>query len=183
VDRYGGLVRGAQRHLTGGTLLALGVLHLLWGRGSSFPFACRSELADAVIGRRTVPSSSACYGVAAALAVAAMLVEDAPPMPLRVRRVGLDGVAGVLALRGIVGLAGATALLSPGSVSPRFRRLDRRVYSPLCLALAAGALHSAADEGARGGPTIDLSVSSPTRIFTGAGAGGIRGRSWVCRRT
>jgi hypothetical protein len=44
---------------------------------------------------------------------------------------------GVLAARGILGLAGMTHLISPRSSSPRFRRLDRRVYAPLCLTLAA----------------------------------------------
>jgi hypothetical protein len=42
----------------------------------------------------------------------------------------------VLAVRGTLGLAGMTHVLSPGSTSARFRTLDRRVYSPLCLALA-----------------------------------------------
>jgi hypothetical protein len=36
----------------------------------------------------------------------------------------------------MLGLAGRTRLVSPSSASPRFIRLDRRVYSPLCLALA-----------------------------------------------
>ena len=43
----------------------------------------------------------------------------------------------MLADRGALGLAGRTDVLSPGSVSDNFRRLDRRVYSPLCLTLAA----------------------------------------------
>jgi hypothetical protein len=46
-------------------------------------------------------------------------------------------VAAVLSGRGLLGLAGRTDVVSPGSSSARFRRLDRRVYSPLCLALAA----------------------------------------------
>ena len=37
------------------------------------------------------------------------------------------------------GLAGRTDLLVPGSESERFRRLDRRVFGPACLALATGA--------------------------------------------
>jgi hypothetical protein len=40
-------------------------------------------------------------------------------------------------------MAGRTDLVSPGSISPRFRRLDRRYYSPLCLALAMAAGSSA----------------------------------------
>jgi hypothetical protein len=32
---------------------------------------------------------------------------------------------------------GLTHLISPGSSSPRFHGFDRRLYSPLCLTLAA----------------------------------------------
>ena len=57
-----------------------------------------------------------------------------------IRRLGLLGVAATLGVRGVLGLAGRTDLVSPGSDSRRFRRLGRRLYSPLCLALAVGAL-------------------------------------------
>jgi len=76
--------------------------------------------------------------VAAALFAASALVADAPVAPLRVRLIGRRVVGCVLAVRGIAGLLGRTDVLSPGSSSPRFRRLDRRYFSPLCLALAAG---------------------------------------------
>jgi hypothetical protein len=52
------------------------------------------------------------------------------------RRLGTGTVVAVLAGRGALGLAGRTRLVSPTSTSARFARLDRRVYSPLCLALA-----------------------------------------------
>ncbi len=55
------------------------------------------------------------------------------PWPLSSRQELSDAVA----RRGALGLAGRTDIVSPGSVSERFRRLDRRCYSPLCLALAA----------------------------------------------
>jgi hypothetical protein len=114
-------------------------LHVAWGRGSSFPFSTRDELADAVVGTPRVPGPAACHAVAGALAAAAALVEGAPAPTSHLRRIGLLGVAGLLALRGGLGLAGHTDLLAPGSVSERFRRLDRRVYAPLCLALSTGA--------------------------------------------
>jgi len=59
------------------------------------------------------------------------------------RRLGAGGVIAVLTTRGAFGLAGRTDLLSPGSTSEDFRRLDRRFYSPLCLALAALSLPAA----------------------------------------
>jgi hypothetical protein len=52
-------------------------------------------------------------------------------------------VASVLAARGILGLAGRTDLVSPGSDSTRFRRNDRAFLAPLCLLLAGGAACSA----------------------------------------
>jgi hypothetical protein len=81
--------------------------------------------------------------VAALLATAAAFVAGRPRSRPALRRLGAAGVAGVLGVRAACGLAGRTDLVSPGSVSPRFRRLDRRCFSPLCLALAAAAASSA----------------------------------------
>jgi hypothetical protein len=128
--------------LTAATLFSLAGLHVAWGRGSSFPFSDHDDLSEAVIGRHNVPSPGACYAVAGALTVAAALVADVPGVPRGIQRAGVTGVAAVLAGRAALGFAGRTDLASPGSVSTRFRRLDRRMYSPLCLALAAGAIAS-----------------------------------------
>jgi hypothetical protein len=56
------------------------------------------------------------------------------------RPIGRQTVAAVLAVRGVAGLCGRTDLLSPGSASTKFRSLDRTFYSPICLALAVGAV-------------------------------------------
>jgi hypothetical protein len=125
--------------LTGLTMLGLAVLHVAWGAGSSVPFGDRDDLADAVVGTAAVPHPAACYTVAGALMAAAALVLGLPAGRPALRRAGLLAVTTVLGGRGLLGLAGRTDLASPGSASPRFRRLDRRVYSPLCLALAGGA--------------------------------------------
>ncbi len=130
------------RGLTAATLCSLAGLHVAWGLGSSFPFSARDDLSEAVIGRGSVPSPAACFAVAGALTIAGALVADVPGLPRGIQRAGVTGVAAVLASRAALGFAGRTDLASPGSVSTRFRRLDRRVYSPLCLALAAGALSS-----------------------------------------
>jgi Protein of unknown function (DUF3995) len=134
----GRVVRGA----TASTLLAIAGLHVAWGRGSSFPFADRERLGDSVAGRASTPPPSACFAVAGALTVAAALVTDVPGLPRWTQRLGVTGVAAVLAARAALGFSGRTDAVSPGSVSTRFRRLDRRVFSPLCLALAAGAFSS-----------------------------------------
>ena len=118
-------------------LAGLAGLHVAWGLGSSFPLASRDELADAVVGAPTVPPPVACFSVAVALAAASALAADLSIGSVGVRRAGRGVVAGVLTTRGSLGLLGRTDLLSPTSTSARFRRLDRRAYSPLCLALAA----------------------------------------------
>jgi hypothetical protein len=123
-------------------LFSLAGLHVAWGRGSSFPFPDHDSLTDAVVGRTSVPPPVACFAVAGALATAAALVADVPPLPRIIQRLGVTGVAAVLATRAGLGFAGRSDLVSPGSASTRFRRMDRRVYSPLCLALAAGAFSS-----------------------------------------
>jgi hypothetical protein len=92
-----------------------------------------------VIGSDAVPAAAACNAVAAALFTASALVAGIPVIPRRWRAVGRVGVATVLATRGLAGMFGRTDVLSPGSTSAKFRRLDRRFYAPLCLALAAGA--------------------------------------------
>jgi Protein of unknown function (DUF3995) len=130
------------RRVTAGTLAAIAGLHVIWSRGSSFPFRSRDELADSVVGSDVVPSAAACNAVAVALFIASALVADVPVGPRRVRAVGRAGVATVLAARGLAGLTGRTDALSPGSNSSTFRRLDRRYYSPLCLALAYGAVRN-----------------------------------------
>jgi hypothetical protein len=135
-------MRTTVRRATAAALFALAGLHVLWGRRSSFPFSNADDLADAVTGRRSVPSAEACVAVAGALAIAGALVADVPRLPRGLQHLGVTGVGAVLATRAGLGFTGRTDVVSPGSVSIRFRRLDRRVYSPLCLALAVGAIVS-----------------------------------------
>jgi hypothetical protein len=122
---------------------ALGVLHAAWGLGAAWPLRDREALADAVVGRDSVPPPAACWAVAGALGTAAALVAGRPRRLPRLRRVAAAGVTVTLAGRGLLGLAGKTDTVSPGSSSPRFRRLDRRIYSPLCLVLALLAVPAA----------------------------------------
>ncbi|GGV75009.1 hypothetical protein GCM10015535_04740 [Streptomyces gelaticus] len=117
-------------------LTVLSGLHVAWGLGSTWPLPDRETYSDVVVGRPNPPGPAACFAVAGALGTAALLVAGRPRRRPALSRVGAAGVAGVLSLRGAAGLAGRTDLLAPGSVSPRFRRLDRLAYSPLCLALA-----------------------------------------------
>ncbi|HEY8092435.1 MAG TPA: DUF3995 domain-containing protein [Acidimicrobiales bacterium] len=141
-----------RRPSSGAAVVALGtavaftgvaVLHVAWGQGSTFPYDTRAELHDAVIGRDATPSPASCNAVAAALTAAALLVGRAGTGGGRASRICAGAVATVLGVRAAFGLAGRTDVLVPGSESDRFRRLDRRVFAPLCVTLAAGAASAA----------------------------------------
>jgi Protein of unknown function (DUF3995) len=123
-------------------LAGIGALHVAWGFGASFPFRDRAALADTVVGNDSVPGRGASLAVAGLLGLATGLVADVLPVPAGLRRVGVAGVATVLAGRAAFGFAGRTGRLVRGSDSPRFAKADRRVYAPLCTALAAGAVIS-----------------------------------------
>jgi hypothetical protein len=126
--------------MTAGVLAVLSAMHLAWGLGASTPFRSRDELADAVVGSNTVPPPIACLAVAGALASGAALAAPMCSVAPGIRRPALHAMAAVFGLRGVLGLLGKTDVVSPGSNSERFLRLDRRLYAPLCLALSLGAL-------------------------------------------
>jgi len=135
-------VAALSRSLGAGGLLAAAALHLVWAAGFSWPAADRRRLARAVAGRDKMPSAADCAAVAALLTAGAGLVAGWPKGAPRLRRIGAGGVAATLAARGAIGAAG---LMPEQRTSPSFARLDRRLYSPLCLLLAvlctAGAAH------------------------------------------
>ena len=128
---------------TTAALAAISALHVAWGRGSTFPFATRTQLNNAVIGRQVAPSPMACNTVAVALAGAAIVTSHASRNGGPIARAGASIVAVVLAARACVGFAGRTHRIVPGSDSATFRRLDRSIYSPLCAGLAYGAARAA----------------------------------------
>ncbi|HMJ78905.1 MAG TPA: DUF3995 domain-containing protein [Iamia sp.] len=130
--------------VTSGTLAAIGALHVVWGRRAGRPPTERGRrMSEAVSGAGRPPSPAACYAVAGLLATAAALVAGQPARGPRLRLAGQTGVAAVLGARGLLGVVGRTDLVAPGQVTPQMRRWDRRLYTPLALALAAGAAHSA----------------------------------------
>ena len=132
----GVLVRRAGAVTASAGLFTLAAMHVAWGAGSAWPFPDRSALADAVIGAEHVPGPAPCFTVGTALAAAGALTAGWPAGRPLLRRLGACGAASVLAALGVLGLAGRTRLVSAASVSENFVRLDRRLYSPLCLALA-----------------------------------------------
>lgn len=128
----------------GAALLAIAALHALW-LVHPWPAATTADLARDVVGRTdgTLPRSffvPATVAVTLALVAAAWLVAAqggtlSAPLPDGLVRAGTWGVAVVLLGRGAFGLVESAAGLGDHPAS--YRRLDLRVYSPLCLALGA----------------------------------------------
>jgi hypothetical protein len=132
-------IRETSAHLGALGLTAIAGLHVIWATGSSWPLPTRGALADEIAGRtdQDPPSSAACLAVAGLLITAAALVDGHPRRRPAVARIGAAGVVTVLTVRGGLGLAGRTDLLAAGTTSAAFRSRDRRIYSPVCLTLAA----------------------------------------------
>ncbi|WP_371553956.1 DUF3995 domain-containing protein [Streptomyces longwoodensis] len=118
-------------------LAALAGVHVAWGLGSSWPLPDREAFSDAVIRRPEAPGAVACHSVACALGAGALLVGGRPKQYPALSRLGGRWCGGRAGCAWPGRVSGRTDLLSPGSASARFRRLDRLVYSPLCLVLGA----------------------------------------------
>jgi hypothetical protein len=134
--------RSSVAVLTAAGLGSIGALHVLWGRGSAFPFQNLHDLNDHVVGQQVTPSPAACNAVAGLLLVAAASVERAARRSSPIARVAAAGCGLVLGSRAALGFTGRTHLAVPGSESEAFRRNDRRVFAPLCLVLALGAVYA-----------------------------------------
>ncbi|ACQ78447.1 conserved hypothetical protein [Beutenbergia cavernae DSM 12333] len=127
------------------TLAAIGGTHLAWGAGSSWPARTRADLADAVVGSPQVPGPIPCAVVGSGLIALAALSLQRTGLGQAARVAGTAGLLG----RGIVGGVTSARMLRLPSPSERFRRLDARLYRPLCVA-AGLALAVGAPSGSRG---------------------------------
>ena len=121
-------------------LAAVAVLHAYWGAGGLWPAADQRALVGIVVGDprlKRMPPPALCMVVAAAIATTALwpllLVGSSSPHVL-IKVVGY-AIMAVFLLRGIAGFV--PAWQRKHALEP-FASLDRRYYSPLCLALAAG---------------------------------------------
>ncbi|WP_433926223.1 DUF3995 domain-containing protein [Sorangium cellulosum] len=122
-------------------LAALAAVHVYWGLGGAWPGDARHEKVEIVVGLpkgSPFPSAGPCLVVAFLLASSAALVlaqrygRDASPALLRL---GAWAVALALGARGVGGLL--EARLRPTTRALPYHRMNRLVYSPLSLALAA----------------------------------------------
>ncbi len=116
-------------------LLALAVLHVLWGIGYWFPLDDEARLARAVVGLRDkgeMPGAVPCALVAVALFMAVSCLWW-PPGAFRFLALAVIGA--VFVARGAVAFAPAWRKVTP--VEP-FATLDRKYYGPLCLVIGIG---------------------------------------------
>ncbi len=127
------------------TFFYLAGLHVYWARGGYWPGTDTQSLLARVVGvspSGTMPGPAACLVVTTLLSVAALiplaLLGWVPlPWPL----IAAYGCAAVLILRGVLGYV--DHLLRPGIVETPFFRLNRWLYSPLCLLLGSSMLYLA----------------------------------------
>ena len=124
-------------------LVALSVLHVYWAVGGVWPGSDEASCARTVIGFPGVdrmPSPASALSVAGLLGIAAVLaamLANTPVLPPAARFLPVSGVAAsvVFLARGLAGYTPAWRRLTP---ELPFARLDRRHYSPLCLAIGGG---------------------------------------------
>lgn len=127
--------------LEAGLLVAIAVLHAAWGFGLRWPRRDEQALAALVVGynRDRMPPPRQCFIAAGAIFAAGMVVAlvagsfRLPIAPALVTLAGL-GVTAVFAGRGVAGYLPAWRARFPRQP---FATLDRQIYSPLCLAIAA----------------------------------------------
>jgi hypothetical protein len=127
-------------------LVALAALHAWWGVGGRWPGHDEHSLVELVVGRTRsmrMPGLVACMLVASALLVAALLVAlqgkvisaDVGVQAERLVKSGFWIACAVFALRGLAGFIPPVFAYAHGTP---FARLNRLVYSPLCLLIATG---------------------------------------------
>ena len=124
-------------------LVLLAGLHAYWGLGGVWPGTDQKSCARAIAGFKGIdrmPSPPAAFGVAAALAVAALIALALAgivtlPLPAALIRLGGLGAALVFLGRGIAGFTPAWRRITP---EMPFARNDRLYFSPLCLLIGAG---------------------------------------------
>jgi Protein of unknown function (DUF3995) len=130
---------------TAAGLVAAGAMHAAWGSGMRWPGTDATSLARKVVGGSAFPSTRDCFAVAGLLGAAASLVMARTHPNSAAARIAPDPIAGlsvsllgsVLGARGLLGFLGSATNLV--HTTPEFRRLNFSIYSPLCIALAAGA--------------------------------------------
>jgi Protein of unknown function (DUF3995) len=114
---------------------SLSAVHLGWALGASWPAADAFTLAEVVAGKREMPGPGQCLTVAAALGAGCAIVAGVGGRH-RVAQAARTALAAGFFVRGVSGITATTARLVSWTPAPRFVRLDRRYYGPLCLGIS-----------------------------------------------
>ncbi|WP_449276844.1 DUF3995 domain-containing protein [Leucobacter sp. GX24907] len=135
-----GFVKRTARLVGWAGLTSVGVLHAMWGAGSSWPAKNRKQLGKAVVGSaKAMPSAEAAWVVSGAAFSGAAVV--AGGLGEGRVAVGLRRVIGLLLLvRGAAGGEAALRTLGLPEGGKRFNELDRRFYRPFCSTLGIAVL-------------------------------------------
>lgn len=111
-------------------VFAIALIHVIWARRIWWPIRDQAALTRAVTGFKgqvEMPPPAACYAVAGLLSLVAIW----PYFPGGwFHQLGLLGIAMVFLSRGAIGLISAFDRIWP---EEPFVRLNRVIYSPLCL--------------------------------------------------
>lgn len=117
-------------------LILIGLVHLVWAAGSTWPYKDEAHLAKAVVGSRDVEKMPPKY----ASAFVALCLFGAAAVPLLIRGINPFGIpkiivffggvllAGIFGLRGVLGVLPAFERMAP---EQPFLSLNRKFYSPL----------------------------------------------------
>ncbi len=117
-------------------LLAITMVHMLWAFGSTFPAQSREALADTVIGRQPMAPRWRSFLVGLAVFVAGIWCLALADLSTdSVLRGGGAFLALVFLARGIIGYLPFWRMAHQAEP---FARMDRKIYSPLCLYEAVG---------------------------------------------
>ncbi|MCB1517031.1 MAG: DUF3995 domain-containing protein [Hyphomicrobiaceae bacterium] len=120
-------------------LLTIAIAHLMWSFGAKFPAQDEAMLAKTVVGRpgiEKMPSRWMSFLVALfALAAGIWALSLSDPTPDLILDIGGVGLALVFLARGIAGFTSGWRQRFP---EEPFRTFDRKLYSPLSLAIGLG---------------------------------------------
>jgi len=131
----------ALAYITAFIFILIAFIHCLWGIDIYWPAKDEASLASAVVGAQglsQMPNLAACLFVAAALVIGTIIVLrlggviELKRLPIWLFHLAGFGLAAVFLARGIVGFTAFWVEMTP---EEPFRTLNRKFYSPLCIAL------------------------------------------------
>lgn len=123
-------------------LSGVALVHAYWGAGGFWPAQDARALEHTVIGTDfgRMPSAGLTYVVAVLILTAGLIplarIGVLPlPLPEWMLQLACAGLALIFAVRGILGYS---SLMGPARTKSPFTELNRRYFSPLCIALGIG---------------------------------------------